>query len=471
MSTPTLADGADLEVREGHYGARVGAVEPGGAEYVADDERHGTARGLFWTWTSPNLEFATVFVGVLGVVAFGLSFRTAVLAIVLGSALGALTHGVLSSRGPAAGVPEMVLSRVPFGFRGNVLPAGLNALTAGIGWFAVNSVSGALALGSLTHLPDALCLLLVVLVQLAVAFLGHNMVQAFERYAFPALAAVFAVTAVVILSKSHPGAAGTGGGSTVGGFLVLLGATFGYAAGWNPYASDYTRYLPARTPPRLVGLYAGLGVFVSCVLLETVGAASATIGGGGDGSPTSQFTAHLPTWLADLTLLAIAVGAVCANAINIYSGSMSFLALGVRLPLALRRAIVAVGFGAIGFVLALTSLDDAGARYEDFLLIIAYWIGPWLGVVLTDRLLRRGQPVAALLFDRRHDPLAGWVAMAVGMVVSISLFSNQVKYVAPLPKAHPALGDLTFEVGFLLAALVYLGLTRAGARLGRPSRA
>ncbi len=459
MTAPTLLSDVDLEVREGHYGAKVGAVEPGGAEYVGADERHGTARGLFWTWMSPNLEFATIFVGVLGVLAFGLSFWQAVLAIVLGSGLGALTHGVLSSRGPAAGVPEMVLSRVPFGFRGNALPAGLNALTAGIGWFAVNSVSGALALGSLTHLPDALCLVVVVLVQLAVAFLGHNMVQAFERFAFPVLAVVFALTAVVILSKSHPGTAGSGGG--LGGFLVLLGATFGYAAGWNPYASDYTRYLPERTSGRLVGLAAGLGVFVSCVLLETVGAASMTIGGAAlEGSPTSQFTAHLPGWLADLTLLCIAVGAVCANAINIYSGSMSFLALGVRMPLALRRAIVALGFGAVGFVLALTSLDDAGARYENFLLIIAYWIGPWLGVVLTDRLLRRGQPVGGLLFDRRHNPMAGWVAMAVGMVVSISLFSNQAKYVAPLPKAHPALGDLTFEVGFVLAALVYATLVR-----------
>ena len=30
-----------------------------------------------------------------------------------------------------------------------------------------------------------------------------------------------------------------------GGFLLIVGATFGYAAGWNPYATDYTRYLPA----------------------------------------------------------------------------------------------------------------------------------------------------------------------------------------------------------------------------------
>ncbi|RKS73996.1 NCS1 nucleoside transporter family [Motilibacter peucedani] len=458
-----------VEVREGHYGTKVAAVEPGGAEVVPDDERHGSPVQLFWTWTSPNLEFATVFVGVLGLLAFGLSFWQAVAAILLGSALGGITHGVLSARGPSFGVPQMVLSRLPFGFRGNVLPAGLNALTAGIGWFAVNSVSGALALGSLTDLPNSLCLCIIVAAQLAVAFLGHNMVHAFERYAFPLLAVVFAVTTVVILAKSHPGAHGGGGG--IGGFLVLLGATFGYAAGWNPYASDYTRYLPRSADRVKVGLYAGLGVFVSCSVLEIAGAASMTIGAYGSGSPTSEFTSHLPTLLAKLTLLCIAIGAVSANAINIYSGSMSFLALGVRLPLALRRAIVAVGFGAIGFVLALTSLDDAGAKYENFLLIIAYWIGPWLGVFFADQWLRRGGRLEGLLFDRTHNPLAGWLAMAVGMAVSIPLFSNQTKYVGVVPDHAPKVGDLTFEVGFVVSLAVYVAVHTWETRRSRTTSA
>ena len=87
----------------------------------------------------------------------------------------------------------MVLSRLGFGYRGNVLPAGLNSVTAGIGWFAVNSVSGALALNALTHLPQVLCLLIIVVVQVAVAFFGYNLVHAFERYAFPILAVIFLI--------------------------------------------------------------------------------------------------------------------------------------------------------------------------------------------------------------------------------------------------------------------------------------
>src|SRR5437764_1689410 len=148
-------------VREGTYGEKVVAVEPGGVGFIPLAERHGRPLQLFWTWTSPNLEFATVFLGVLAVAAFGLSFWQAVLAIILGTGLGSLTHGVLSAGGPRSGVPQMVASRLPFGFRGNIMPAGLNAVTAGIGWFAVNSVSGAFALNTLTSLPKPVCLMSV----------------------------------------------------------------------------------------------------------------------------------------------------------------------------------------------------------------------------------------------------------------------------------------------------------------------
>jgi NCS1 family nucleobase:cation symporter-1 len=443
------------EVREGSYGTKVTAVEPGGAGFIPLDERHGRPLNLFWTWMSPNLEFATIFVGVISVLYFGQTFGQAVAAIVLGTALGSATHGILSARGPSMGVPQMVLSRISFGYRGNILPAGLNAVVAGIGWFAVNSVSGALALATLTGLPNALCLVIVVILQVAIAFFGHNLVQVFERYAFPVLAIIFLITSIITLSKASPSAAagGTGG---LGGFLLTVGATFGYAAGWNPYATDYTRYLPPATSKISTGLWSGLGVFVSCVVLEIVGAASATIAAPGIENPTEAFTSHLPSVMANLTLLAIALGAISANAINIYSGSMSFLALGINLPLGLRRAIVSGVFGVLGFLLALSGLSDAGSKYENFLLVISYWIGPWLAVYFADWFLRRGKRVDGFLYDKSHNPWSGFIAMAVGMIVSIWLFSNQTEYKGPVPSHFPSWGDSTFEVGFVVAAVLYV---------------
>src|SRR5258708_6049673 len=164
--------GPGVLVREGSYGTQVIAVEPGGAEFIPLNERHGRPIQLFWTWTSPNMEFATIFVGVLAVAGFGLSFWEAALALILGSAIGGVTQGILSMRGPKYGVPQMVLSRLGFGYWGNVLPAGLNSVTAGIGWFAVNSVSGALALNVLSHMPHALRLLILAALQVGVALSG-----------------------------------------------------------------------------------------------------------------------------------------------------------------------------------------------------------------------------------------------------------------------------------------------------------
>ena len=54
--------------------------------------------------------------------------------------------------------------------------------------------------------------------------------------------------------------------------------------------------------------------------------------------------------------------------------------------------------------------------------------------------------------------------MAIAMVVSIALFSNQQLYVGVLASAFPAIGDITFEVGFVLAFGVYAALRPALAR-------
>jgi nucleobase:cation symporter-1, NCS1 family len=468
----TLGD--DIEVREGTYGDKVIAVEPGGAEFIPLNERHGRPLNLFWTWTSPNMEFATVFVGFIGVVFFGLSFWETFLAIVLGTALGSITLGILGTAGPQYGVPQMVLSRLGFGYWGNVLPAGINALVAGVGWFAVNSVSGALALNALTHMPEVLCLLIVVGLQLAVAFLGHNLIHVFERYAFPVLVVIFLIASVWTFGKANPGAVHK---TIPGAFLIEFGATFGYAVGWNPYASDYTRYLKPETSKPAIALWSFLGVFLSCVLLETVGAAAGTLPAvaANTANPTAGWTGIFPTWLADLTLIAIVVGGIAANALNIYSGAISFTALGFKLPLIARRAIVALGFGAIGFFVAWAGLSNAGADYNNFLLIIAYWIAPWLAVIFCDMFLRRRQDPAQiehLLFNRKFTNWAGPIAMAVGVAVSIWLFSNQTKYVGVVPSHNGNFGDLTFEVGFVLTGAIYLiwrliADRRAGAAIAR----
>ena len=94
--TVTLTEPEPTVQTDGSYRDHIAAVEPGGNEYIAEADRHGKPSQLFWTWTSPNLEFATVFVGVLAVAAFGMTFWQAALGIVIGTGLGAIAHYFLS---------------------------------------------------------------------------------------------------------------------------------------------------------------------------------------------------------------------------------------------------------------------------------------------------------------------------------------------------------------------------------------
>jgi NCS1 nucleoside transporter family len=473
---------AQVPVREGEYGSKVAAIEPGGIEYIPDSERHGSPIRLFWTWVSPNMEFATVFVGILPIAIFGGGFWLTVLGVTLGSLLGSITHAILSAMGPRFGVPQMVESRAAFGFFGNLLPAALSWVTASFGWFLVNSVSGTFALVALTQqlnnnqplLSFTAAFVIVVVAQVLIAFIGHNMIHSFERIIFPYLTIVFGLATIIILAQAHPevgfnAKAPLAFGGPSGAFILAVFISFGYAIGWNPFASDYSRYLPRSSSPMRVGLAAGLGVFVSCAVLEIAGAAAATIGKLGP-NPVDLFTQPLPSWLQILVLLGIAIGAVAANVLNIYSGSMAFLTLGLKVPLALRRALSALVFGVIGLVIGLLAQANVapGTKYENFLLLITYWITPYLAVVITDYLLHRGQYPEAIFYDTSHRTWKGFIAMLAGIVATIPFWDqgNPVP-LGWVPKNYPQFGDLSFFAGAIVATVVYLVLYQVGRQ---PSR-
>ena len=443
-------------------------------------ERHGKAWHLFTVWSSPNLEFATVFVGALGVLFFGLNLPQAILAVLVGNALAAVTHGIFSTWGPEAGLPQMVLGRTAFGKWGNLIPAGLSTLVAGIGWFAVNSVSGALALNALTNIPVGGALGIVVLAQILIAFVGHNLIQVWERYTSYGLAIVWIIVTFMILTGGHH--IGTTGPSSfnIGGFTLAAGAAYGYTAGWTPFASDYTRYLPANVNKRALGMFAGLGNFFSTSVLMIVGAVAFAAIGIQD-NPTKGFTDLLGNgYIASLTLLAIAIGSISANVLNVYSGAMSFLAMGFKLGFKTRRAIMVILAGIVGGLVAYDAAvidpKNIGSHLEGFLLVVSYWVAPWIAIVLTDSLMRRGQKLGEVALSIKEN-IAGPIAFVVSAFVSIYFFANQYPtYVAKGAVSGVFAdnffmtndgfkvivgGDATALVGFVLAAVIYWVLATA----------
>jgi NCS1 family nucleobase:cation symporter-1 len=455
------------------------AIEINDVAPIPAAERHGKAWHLFTVWSSPNLEFATVYVGALGVLFFGLDLPQAVLAVLVGNALAAITHGIFSTFGPEGGLPQMVLGRTAFGKWGNLIPAGLSTLVAGIGWFAVNSVSGGLALSALSGLPVAAALAIVVLAQIAIAFVGHNLIQVWERYTSYGLAVVWIIVTFMILFGGHK--AGFHASSfNFGGFTLAAGAAYGYTAGWTPFASDYTRYLPANVNKRSLGLAAGLGNFFSTTVLMAVGAVAFAAIGVQD-NPTKGFTGLIGNDLvAGLTLLAIAVGSVSANVLNVYSGAMSFLAMGFKLGFKTRRAIMVLLAGVVGGLVAYDAavLDpkNLGSHLEGFLLVVSYWVAPWIAIILVDKILRKGQKLGEVALSIKENP-AGPIAFVVATVTSIYFFSNQYPtYVAPgavagvfannffkTPDGFKVIvgGDATAAVGFVIAAVLYWVLSKA----------
>ena len=90
-------------------------------------------------------------------------------------------------------------------------------------------------------------------------------------------------------------------------------------------------------------------------------------------------------------------------------------------------------------------------------------------MVFADQYLRRGQNVAGFLYDRSYANWNGLLSFAIGLVVSVVLFSNQEKFVGCIAKAYPQLGDITFFVGFLLAgAAIWCCADRRSPRSGPP---
>ncbi len=81
-------------------------------------------------------------------------------------------------------------------------------------------------------------------------------------------------------------------------------------------------------------------------------------------------------------------------------------------------------------------------------------------MVFADRLVRRVRPGESVTGDPTYRNRAGAPSMLLAGALSIWLFSNQARHVGTVPSAIPAIGDLTFEVGFLLAFCPYAVLHR-----------
>src|ERR1700682_5924200 len=150
------------------------SVETHGIAPIAEDQRYGSPARLFTVWFAPQVNMTGVFTGALAIV-LGLGFWLGLLAMVIGTVLGSLVVGYLSTWGPRTGAGQLPNSRMAFG-GGVILPASLQWLSS-IAWDGLVGLFGADALVVLLGIPFWIAALIVLAVQGVVGFFGYEVIH------------------------------------------------------------------------------------------------------------------------------------------------------------------------------------------------------------------------------------------------------------------------------------------------------
>jgi NCS1 nucleoside transporter family len=439
-------------------------IERWGIEPVAEHERpHRRLSDNFTLWLSANLVVSTVALGALAIPVFRLGFVQALGAIVLFNVLGTLPVAFFATLGPRLGLRQMTISRYAFGWTGAKIMAFFNVVAC-IGWSAVGTLLAAEILHALSggKVPVAAGVLAVALLTTLVSIYGYHYVHRYERYAWMPMAVVFLIVLAIILPRFAPPHALARGRALLGDWISFGGVVFGAAVGWSSYAADYTVHQPVDASRRRIFLLTFAGIALPCALLQILGLMitgagyppSAVASGGG----TLVGAVLAPLGTAGALLLAVlAFGMVGNNIPNDYSLGLSMQVLGR--PFQKVPRMVWTLLGAISYVtIALVASGHFDALLTNFLLVVAYWLGPWSVILILEHGFRRGRYEIAAWDDPRRLP-SGWaalVAMAAGFV-GVVLGASQALFTGPVARwLDPPHGmDLGFELGVVAAALVY----------------
>jgi nucleobase:cation symporter-1, NCS1 family len=445
-------------------------TESHGMAPIPEDQRYGSTRRNFTVWFAPNMELSSVFTGTLAFT-LGLGFWPGFLAIVIGVILGALPVCVLATWGPKTGMGQLPLARLPFG-KTIILPASIQWLSA-IAWDGLVGLFGAEGAQLLFHVPFALGAVIVLLLEGAIGYLGYEFIHQLQGWGSAILAVLFVVLSVRILQHGHfPVHSTVHGGAAIGSFVLMTTIAFSGSFSWASYAADYSRYQKKTTPSSSVFLWTLGGLTASYVWTYAIGLAGAeTLG--------NQTAAGVRSLMGGgffgvLALIAVVFGAITSNAMNDYSGSLAVQAGGVRMK---RNWSALLGTGFAFFVILWIHGGNTSGRFQNALLFSAYWIAPFLAIVLIDRRYRKGSipPRTLLGLMSFEDLRSGWpalVALVVGFGAMVP-FMNTGLLMGPAAIAlHGA--DLSFYVGFAVAGMVYMWLCKLeserAARLPMASR-
>jgi purine-cytosine permease-like protein len=366
---------------------------------IAENERHGRARDLFWPWCGANvsllaLSYGSFFLG------FGISFWQATFAAVLGTVLSFLVVGFSSLAGKKSNATTMVLSRAAFGVKGNMLPGFLSYLVF-VGWETVLISLATLATGTVfervgnvdRNIAMISGFILAVSLTLIGGVLGFKVIMRIQKYL--TLITIFLTLGYIALtldSVQWSAVFSVPNGSIQGFIGALIFAITGIGLGWVNAAADYSRYLPRTAKSSSVVGWTVFGASIVPIILVTYGAAlsasdkdlSAAIAM----DPIGALTTLLPTWYLIIFSLVALLGLVGGAILNLYSSGLTLVSLGVPV----KRHIAALIDGVlmlIGAIYIVWIADNFVVPFQGFLITLGVPVAAWSAVFVTDVLMRK----------------------------------------------------------------------------------
>jgi purine-cytosine permease-like protein len=125
--------------------------------------------------------------------------------------------------------------------------------------------------------------------------------------------------------------------------------------------------------------------------------------------------------------------------------------------------------GAVVYVvIALIGSRNFAGTLENFLLIVAYWLGPWAIILIIEHFVfRRGR----YNVDDWNEPSklpVGWAAIASMVIGLIGVYLGASQSLFTGPIAAQLHADIGFELGVVFAGIAYFFLRRVElSRSGR----
>lgn len=453
-------------------------IETHGIERVSPRTRtHVRVFDNFTMWLSANLVISTFALGTLAIPVFGLGFWDSIAVLIIFNALGVLPPAFFSTLGPKLGLRQMTISRFSFGWVGAIIMALFN-VAACIGWSAVNVIVGGQLLVALSNgfIPLWAAILLIAIITTAVSIYGYRYVHGYERFAWIPMAIIFVVLLIIAAPHFSAVASQHSGLIEVAAFITYGGAIYGFATGWSSYAADYNVNQPENTPSSRVFWLTFLGIFIPCLLIETLGVAfttalgsmktwNAAFGTSGDVGGLLSVVVKPLGGLGTLILILLALSVIANNIPNDYSLGLSMQVLGKAFQRVPRYVWTLIG-AVIYVAIAVIGSSNFSTTLDNFLLIVAYWLGPWAIILIIENFVfRRGRYNVDDWNNRSRLPV-GWaaiVSMAIGLV-GVYLGASQSLFTGPIAARLPINSflntDIGFELGVVLAAIAYLILRR-----------